>query len=251
MNWNSIKGISTIKDFSEYFMENGPIHKAKLFIKPDREELGYLWDVSPEYIMGIERNVGESLNGILITNDLDARVVQGLFNTVFYKMASPALLSGVKTFLERPDPRNKKPSKEEKNKMIWEYYREILTTMYENDYTPIKKYLSQPVVNRIWIPLFPEYAHMDKLARKGYYQFLKWIIGNETIILELPSKYEVSWIWEAIILGDGPMINPEAKLLEEFSVEYPGSIKHIPDKIVDKIGVQPLEDLDFFGITFI
>ena len=91
---------------------------------------------------------------------------------------------------------------------------------------------------------------MDKLARKGYYQLIKWIIGNEPIIIELPSKYEISWIWESVILDDGPMENPELLFMEDFAVEFPGSIKYIPKNIVEKIGVQPLGDLDYFGISF-
>ena len=249
MNWQDLKGIGTIVDFSEYYIENGPIHKNSLFTNPDREKWGYLWDISPEHLIGIQKNIGQNFRGILITNDMDARVFQGLFNRVFFNMNKSALLSGLKSFITGTKGKVKL-SDPEIDKINWDAYYDLFTTLYASDYIPLKKYLSNPVKEKIWVPLFPEYSHMDNLSRKGYYQLIKWIIGNETIILEIPRKYEISWIWETIILDHGPMENPELLFLEDFAVEYPASIKYIPKNIVDKIGVQPLGDLDYFGITF-
>ena len=249
MNWQDIKGINTIMDFSGYYMEHGLIHKNSLFNNPDRDKWGYLWEISPEHISGVEKNVGENFLGILITNDLDARVFQGLFNRVFFMMNKSAIIEGVKSLISRPQGK-KQLTNTDLDKLAWTTYHEIFTSLYSSDYIPLRKYLSQPVGAKIWIPLFPEYSHMDKLARKGYYQLIKWIIGNEPIIIELPSKYEISWIWESVILDDGPMENPELLFMEDFAVEFPGSIKYIPKNIVEKIGVQPLGDLDYFGISF-
>jgi len=249
MNWQEIKGIDLVVDFSEYYMENGLISKNTLFNNPDRDKLGYLWNLSPEYISGIQKNVGENFLGILITNDLDARVVQGLFNQVFFKMNKLSLMSGLKRFSTGVKGKVKLTDAEN-NLMNWDTYHELFTTLYTNDYIPLKKYLSIPVSQKIWIPLFPEFSHMDRLSRKGYYQLIKWVIGNDPIILELPAKYEISWIWEEVILGEGPSLNPELMFLENFATEYPGSIKHMPNDIVDKLGIQPLGDLDYFGISF-
>ena len=248
MKWDSIKGIKKIVDFAEYYLEKGSINKNILFQNPDRKKWGYLWDISPENITGIQVNVGGSLMGILITNDLDARVVQGLFNRCFFNLNKDALLNGVKgmNFTQG----NLKLSRETMDKVRWDTYYDILTTLYSSDYIPLKRYLGDPVKEKIWIPLFPETSHMDKLTRKSYYQFIKWIIGNDTIILEIPDRYEKFWIWEEAIKFHGPMENPEVMLVTDFATEYPGSIKYIPEKIAEKLDVEPLKDLDFFGITF-
>jgi hypothetical protein len=247
MSWESIKGISTVVDFFDVYMANGPINKSILFNNPDRSKFGYLWDISPEWILGIQKNIGESLRGILITDDMDARVVQGLYNRCFFDANKRALLNGANF---KQTGGTLQLSQAALDKIRWDSYYDLLTTLYANDYVPLKKYLSQPVKEKIWIPLFPSTSHMDKMSRKSYYQLIKWIIGNDTIILEIPDKYESWWIWEEAIKGEGPMGNPELLFLEDFATEYPGSIKHIPEKIQDTLNVEPLKDLDYFGITF-
>lgn len=247
MSWESIKGINTVVDFFEIHMTNGPINKSLLFNNPDREKWGYLWDISAEWIQGIERDLGESIRGILIKDDMDARVVQGLYNRCFFNSNKKALLAGANF---KQTGGTLQLSQSGLDKIRWTSYYDLLTTLYANDYIPLKRYLSQPVKEKIWIPLFPETSHMDKMSRKSYYQMIKWVIGNDTIILEIPDKYETWWMWEEVIKGEGPMGNPELNFLEDFATEYPGSIKHIPEKIQDSLNVEPLRDLDFFGITF-
>lgn len=246
MNWESIKGIDKIADLYEVYLTNGPINKNLLFNNPDRDRWGYLWDISPEWIMGIEKNVGDSLRGILITDDRDARVVQGIYNRCFFDSNKKALLNGANF---KQTGGTLQLSQAGLDKIRWDSYYDLLTTLYANDYIPLKRYLGQPVKEKIWIPLFPETSHMDKMSRKSYYQIIKWIIGNETIILEIPDKYELWWMWEEAIKA-GPMGNPELVFLEDFATEYPGSIKHIPEKIQEALHVDPLRDLDYFGITF-
>ena len=246
MNWDSIKGISVLVDFSERYLQKGAIDKTSLFDRPNREEFGYLWRISPEHLKGTAGTGWDDISGILITNDLDARVVQCLFNRVFFLMNKSSLMGGIKSIGSTQS--NLKLTDSTMDKIRWDSYQDLLTTLYANDYTPLKRYLSDPVKDKIWIPIFKG-APMDKSSRKSYYQFIKWLIGNDTIILEIPDKYESMWIWEEAITK-GPMENPELFLIEDFATEYPGSIKWIPKIIVSKLEIQGLKDLDYFGIKF-
>ena len=247
MNWESVKGISTVVNFSEHYLSKGSINKNLLFNKPDRKKWGYLWELSSEYISGMDQNSGIDITGILITNDIDARVVQGIFNRCLFNLNKNPLLNGIKSMQSTQG--NLNLSDAAMDKIRWETYYDILKTLYSTDYIPLKRYLSEPVKEKIWIPLLGENDSMDKFSRKSYYQYIKWVIGNDTIILEIPDRYEKMWQWKkAVALG--AMENPELLFLEDFATEYPGSIKHIPEKIVEKLDIQPLRDLDYFGISF-
>lgn len=248
MNWDHFKGLSIIADFSELYLLEGPIHRSKLFINPEREKYGYLWNISPDQLdLG---NIGVSLQGILITNDLDARMVLALYNRLFFDSNKESLVKGIKSYINTLKNISN-PSNAELDKLYWENFNGLLKEIYNRDYAPFKKFLNEPVKNNIWVPLFGETSSMDPTARKGYYQMIKWIIGENTIILDINSKYNKYWQWEETILhSEGPMGNPELPIIESFCIEYPGSIKHVPDGIVKKLDLDTLGGLSDFGISF-
>jgi hypothetical protein len=244
MNWQDIKGISQITDFSEYYLEHGPINRSILFQRPDREKFGYLWDIPAETLQNIG-NIGSNFTGILITNDFDARVVLGLYNRVFFRANNGAMINELKN----PPPawNYAKPAQKRSDQQMWQDFNQILHKTYSADYTPVKKFLSDPVTKKIWIPLFKDYGKLDKIMRKNYYQTIKWIIGDDPLILELPYRYEDHWTWVEGI-QEGPMENPELLFIENFATDYPASIKYIPQKIQDKLGIRFLGQLGDLGV---
>ena len=247
MNWNEIKGINLVADFSEIYLESGPINKNLLFNKPQREKYGYLWDISTEQISGVG-NINEVITGILIKNDLDARVVLGLYNRAFYNMNQSAILGKLDDtmrFRKTGTVSNGICDEEER----WKAFSEILKSVYAQDYIPIKKFLNTPVGDKIWIPIFNSISSLDdKIARKGYYATLKWFMGNNTIILEIQKRYENYWTWANVIEGEGPMENPELQLIENFALKNASSIEYIPKKIVDKLDIGFLGEAGKLGI---
>jgi hypothetical protein len=73
-------------------------------------------------------------------------------------------------------------------------------------------------------------------------------MGNKTVILELPEKYEHYWMWEEAIKGEGPMGNPELPLIEKFAINNANSIKYIPENIVEKLDIGFLGEAADYGI---